>query len=883
VSVSQDYTADLINNGIFDNGHFTFNASGWVLGSAWIHQDSALYADGSGAADASYNIDVINADDYLVEFEITAYTSGNLTPGIGGVSNGSFNTTGVHQTTITASGSGIQQLQFSADATFEGSVDNVRVLAISAANDPYNFTSADTGNFLAAGMNAVDANQDGILDGPNVPGEREYWKIVTQTTGTLSANTTVTSGQASTDTVGTLYESDGSTIVVMDDDSGDGRNFSFSASSLPASTYYLEVRGYSVPTSGYYDLETRFREDIVIPDQGENDASAETVVLAADQSTTIMAELDSDTDRDWFTITAPADGVITIYTTGPGGTGIFDTVGELFTTGDVAMGVLDDDGRAQLHFQIMRSMALGESINVQVSGYIAPAASTSTQLGRYEIHVQHKSGVGFDDPGIRDARLVYNSSTQQWESTGTQEVTGGLSVNAYLAQQIVDNSKVRGYDLTDSLGPDTSISGFLDQADSDLFFLDMSQGGALGGDLTITSTGETDTYAVLYSWDGLDVTIITQDDDSASPASNRNFNIDVTDLLPGQYFLEVVGFSAKTSGNYGLTLDYTEDSGVTPPLPLFDAYEDGAAANNDALGSATNLGLLGASPIYAPAAIQVSADQDWYKLDLLAGMSGRLWVYSEDRDTYNAATHIGTKAQLAKDDGVLTTLITEGQATDGNDAGIADERQNHFMMVYDFATVAVDTILYIRVREDAHALTGNYLMTVEWEGDRNTPPASDAIVTVPANTRKPQPPSELSSMDVANSSSLIFNVDALQPGSTQNAYRLTIPAGESGRLSAYSENNDVYTAGTHFGTDGELMGSTGTSLCTDSNSNTSGSSNVRENHFKMVYDIASAVADQEYYIYVDLDATGADNGTYKLRYDWDTSFNPGANNPITCI
>ncbi len=79
-------------------------------------------------------------------------------------------------------------------------------------------------------------------------GDRDYFRLAVSGNTTLTVQTT-----GSTDTRGTLFDADGSSLET-DDDGGAGTNFKIELD-VDVGTYYVEVRGFSSSTTGSYVLD----------------------------------------------------------------------------------------------------------------------------------------------------------------------------------------------------------------------------------------------------------------------------------------------------------------------------------------------------------------------------------------------------------------------------------------------------------------------------------------------------------------------------------------------------------------------------------------------------------------------------------------------------
>ena len=92
--------------------------------------------------------------------------------------------------------------------------------------------------------------------------DEDYFSIIVSGAGTLRASTT-----GSTDTIGHLYDSDG-TQLATDDNTGTDGNFDFSHSITAAGTYYVRVTSEGSGT-GIYILTVTF-----VTDHGDTRATA---------------------------------------------------------------------------------------------------------------------------------------------------------------------------------------------------------------------------------------------------------------------------------------------------------------------------------------------------------------------------------------------------------------------------------------------------------------------------------------------------------------------------------------------------------------------------------------------------------------------------------
>ena len=101
--------------------------------------------------------------------------------------------------------------------------------------------------------------------------------------------------------------------------------------------------------------------------------------------------------------------------------------------------------------------------------------------------------------------------------------------------------------------PSTTSGSLETGGDVDIFRIEVA-----GGPVTVTTSGDTDTYGYLV--DEADQ-VIAEDDDSGQ---DYNFAIEA-DLEPGTYFVVVEGYDEQTTGRYDLAVDGDGDQSETAP------------------------------------------------------------------------------------------------------------------------------------------------------------------------------------------------------------------------------------------------------------------------------------------------------------------------------
>ena len=182
----------------------------------------------------------------------------------------------------------------------------------------------------------------------------DYFRVQVTTAGELTVYTTGT-----TDTVGRLENSSGSTLAT-NDDGGVDRNFQI-VRDVTAGTYYIRVTGYynsrtGLYSTGHYTIHANFR-DTTPDDHGNTRATATSLPL----NSPLTGRIDPAGDIDYFRLQVTAPGPLTVYTTGT-----MDTVGRLENSSGSILATNDDAG-AGTNFKISRDVTAG-TYYIRVTG-----------------------------------------------------------------------------------------------------------------------------------------------------------------------------------------------------------------------------------------------------------------------------------------------------------------------------------------------------------------------------------------------------------------------------------------------------------------------------------------------------------------------------------
>ena len=398
------------------------------------------------------------------------------------------------------------------------------------------------------------------------------------------------------DTVGDLYDGNGSQIASSDDSTlSENPSHFYIGANLDPGTYYIAVTGYDT-TTGPYSLHTR-----TAADQGGTVDAAADLTLGGPVEGIIGTAWEEDVYKiDLSAATGPTD--VVLYTTGE-----VDTIGEILDENFRQLASSDDSILSDQIYDFFLGAVLEPGVYyVFVSGYL-------TSTGPYRLH----SWTGTDQAGSRATsatlplefeqlgilgsstdedyfritlstttdvqvyaagptdtvgelldsggnRLAYNDDSNFSSGGGSFFIGKNLSPGTYYvavrglegdtgtyrlyARAAADQSNA--IDTAEDLDPGTQATGVIDPSDdADLFKLEITD----ATEVFIYTTGDLDTVGTLIDSDG--TTPLDTDDDNGA---HLNFLIR-TNLEPGTYYIRVESYLSET-GPYAL---------FTEPVPPF--------------------------------------------------------------------------------------------------------------------------------------------------------------------------------------------------------------------------------------------------------------------------------------------------------------------------
>ncbi len=448
------------------------------------------------------------------------------------------------------------------------------------------FTPDNHGDSAA---NATSVATPSETEGVLITNDVDYFSLTIAQTGVLSVSTS-----GDTDTSGVLEDADGNSLV-FDDDGGDQDNFAF-VRTVSAGTYYVKVTGATTETKGAYSLRVGFVED------SHGDTAAEATTVAAPSNTAAKLTVG---DVDYFTFTLDTAGDLTVATTGDA-----DTSGGLEAPAGTTL-VTDDDSGTRDNFSIERWVAAGTYF-VKVSG------SEASSTGDYSLQVGFTTDTHRDTAATATTLAVPSSTTGELStgdvdyfkltvaattvvkisSSGSTDTVGELEDsngnllaidnntgdgdNFSLAHSVAAgtyfvkvtgaaSSTVGAYTLAVSVSAATHVAvssqtaGELAAGEEDYFSLTVDT----PGDLTVATTGGTDTTGVLEDSNGQ---VLVSDEGSGA---GDNFSL-THRVTAGTYYVRVAGADATTAGSYTLKVSLFPVSDVlVTAMPMMVASTTG--------------------------------------------------------------------------------------------------------------------------------------------------------------------------------------------------------------------------------------------------------------------------------------------------------------------
>ena len=460
-------------------------------------------------------------------------------------------------------------------------------------NDDFN-TATDLGSQCGTQSARIDCLQD-----------MDVYRFAAPSSGGFDIYTT-----GNVDTVVTLYD-DNRTVLILDNDSGQGTNGSIHSSLDQGSTYFISVTNFAGSGTGPYDLVVSGCQGGGCGDDPGDDDIASATDLGTQCGST-QAAFDCTGDVDVYRFTPPVTADFTIETTGSSDTlmSLKDHQGAVITS--------DDDSGTDHNARIVHNLIQGTTYFVEISEY------NNDDTGDYTLVISGCSGGGCgDDPGNDSMNTATNlgsscGSTQAaidcsgdedfyyfttpnaglfsfaagagaadldlMDPTGTVVDSDTFSVETNLAQGQTIYLRISSFAMGNTFNYTLTIGGCSSSGcGNDPGNDDIASATDLGtqcgstqaafdctgdvdvyrftspvtADFTIETTGPSDTLILLTDHQGA---VFASDDDSGT---NQNARI-VHNLVQGTaYFIEIREYHNDDTGDYTLNI-----AGCDGPVPI---------------------------------------------------------------------------------------------------------------------------------------------------------------------------------------------------------------------------------------------------------------------------------------------------------------------------
>ncbi len=369
------------------------------------------------------------------------------------------------------------------------------------------------------------------------------------------------------DTFGDLYKADGTTRVASDDDGGNSRNFMLTFTPNESGLYYLRVKMFEEGESGSYSLV--FQSGAEPPPAGDSWDPADDIREGAPQLDAPTREEQthgthtlSDTDSfDWFHFVITEGALYEFWSSGES-----DTYAELYEANGTTPLTFDNDSGENKNFRIAFEPTTAGKYYLRVQAYTGDAAE-------YVLHYQK----------VRDAPAPVLDT---WDPRDNQRENATQLGIPTIAEQR------HGWHTLS-----------LDDTD-DWFHLTLLPGDSY----QIRTSGNSDTYGVLYGPESM-TPVASNDDDG----SGYNFMLRFTPEVGGAYSLLVSTYPAGNNASY--MLHYSVE---TEPSPNGDRWDP----SDDQYNDATDLGYpSGIEKSHGPHSLSVTDEADWFQFTLREGAS----------------------------------------------------------------------------------------------------------------------------------------------------------------------------------------------------------------------------------------------------------------------
>ncbi|MDA0834523.1 MAG: pre-peptidase C-terminal domain-containing protein [Planctomycetota bacterium] len=517
------------------------------------------------------------------------------------------------------------------------------------------------------------------------------------------------------DTVLTLFDTDGTTVIATNDDGGIGLASRITWQPTVNGTYFLKVAAYGSNQVGTYQLKV----SAVVDDHG--DSAADPTGILVNSST--GGNIERPQDQDWFTIDLVQN---TFYR--------FEI--QTNSLSAARFRLIDQDGLAVLKYT---ETSQGHLLGSNVIEFLAPSTGTyflkvqglgSTDTGTYTIDAVEPLVSGVGTPILLTPKGIVSSTrfpVFSWQpaslaeryvlqvdnlTTGQQAVIleTNLTATTYVPTTALQNGHVYRWsvqafnDTIGTAGLPSLGQNFLmqlqdDHADKAVGSTPIPTNGSVAGNFEIP--GDQDWFSFKAKEDAdyiIDVTLNTLTDSTLELIDQDGTTVLVFDDNSGPGLASQIVWHADATGMYFLRVKpKTSDMTGTYSVSVTESIDD----HGDIATEATFV----TTPSITAGNIELAGDQDWFRVLAAEGVE---YTFSTLLGSIN-----GTGMKLYAGDG--TTLIN--QDIDGGTASIT-------------FTATKTGSLFLAVSGASPTQTGTYNVRVTSSADDH---GNNAVVSTPVS------------------------------------------------------------------------------------------------------------------------------------------------------
>jgi len=476
---------------------------------------------------------------------------------------------------------------------------------------------------------ALDTPINGTIE---TSGDKDWFRIVPTFTGTWTFTASKPATNPLADSYGTLYASDGSTVVAYDDDNAGNLQFKITATLTAGQVYFLEIRGYNTTYTGAYTVTAATTDDC--------GSSISAYCTWSNLATPINGTIEISGDKDWFMFTPTFTGTWTFTASKPATNPLNDSYGTIYKSDGTTVVAYDDDSAGSYQFRVTASLTAGQSYFLEVKGW-------STNTGAYTVTAATTDDCGsstsayctwsnlatpingaVEISGDKDWYKITPTTTGTWVFTASKPATNPLA-DSYGTLYASDGTTVVAYDDDSAGNLQFKITASLTAGQT--YFLEVKGWSTYTGSYTVTATAPAQTQTLTVSpnggsfvypvaWGGsLNLTITSNTTWQVTGPSWVTIRVASTNSATGGsgndvVYVEAQGNSDSTARTGTVTVTTT---GVTPALSSSVAVSQPASPPDDCGSSEAvhcTINLSATAAVSVTKKIDFVDDEDWFSL-----------------------------------------------------------------------------------------------------------------------------------------------------------------------------------------------------------------------------------------------------------------------------